>query len=129
MKAKTEILNIETFNNYLKLKSTSIKDNVGFYIQENNKFIVSIDSKLYNKFKQSLTNRKADIIAENTKIINKEENRKRNYFLIDTTFSSRRKSIKALFIKYGLIARKKRVLNMDYRTTWGHNEKQSRNQA
>lgn len=109
-----EKLTIQAFNDYLKLRTTPIQKNNGFFIQENNKFFVCIKSEFYEKFKKSLINRRATIIAEQTKLVNKQNKKVLNYMFIDCHYVCFRKSAKALFKKYNIRPRKLRVLNPNF---------------
>lgn len=111
-----EIIKItkDIFYQYIERKNTSIKNNKGFYIQDRNLFIIAIDSKYYEVLKMKILNRKFTLIAEEIKTINKAQKRIRNYILIDTYNIYGQKSAKALFKRFNLVARKKRVLDNEY---------------
>lgn len=132
---KEEIFTTELFYEYIKTRNMSLFDHKGYFIQEKNKFFIAIDSPYFKKFKNSLLNRRAEIIAEYHKTINKEYKTERDFLYIDCKNHYGRKSAKALFYKYELLPRKKRVLDPNYRERerqqWHirNEKKQSRNKA
>lgn len=109
-----QIFTKELFKNYVKTRNFSIKDHNGYYIQERNKFFISIDTKLYGQLIRKLINRRAVIIAEEKKTINKQFKEDRNFIFIDCLNRGCRKSIKAVFKRFDLTPRKKRVLDPSY---------------
>jgi hypothetical protein len=106
MKSKNNILNIETFNNYIESKNFSKSNYTGFYTHNNNIYFVGLDYSKHIQFKKKVLNRKGLIIAENTKIINQKKKKLRIYYLIDSKADLNiQLSLKALFKKFNLLYR------------------------
>lgn len=117
-----QIFTKKLFYKYVISRNTSINNHNGFYIQERNKFFVSVNSIYYGEIKKSFINRNFEIVAEDSKMINKQKRNIRFYFFIDTHNIYGRTSAKALFRKYQLIPRKKRVLEENFFKTQYENE-------
>ena len=105
----------ELFEEYVNSRNYSIRNHNGYYIQERNKFFISIDTKLYTQLKHKLINRRAVIIAESKKTINKQFKQDRNFIFIDCVNIPCRKSIKAVLKRFDLTLRKKRVFSANYK--------------
>lgn len=110
-----QIFTKELFKNYVNSRNYSVRNHNGYYIQERNKFFISIDTKLYGQLIRKLINRRAIIIAEEKKTINKQFKEDRNFIFIDCVNIGCRKSIKVVLKKFNLTLRKKRVFSAKYK--------------